>query len=266
MKKIIVILFVIVMLGFSLNVNAVNNKQAMPENLRMQLIALIIEQIKILQAQLNEMIAQQSLMAKQIQQNTQQISQNACVSNWQCSNWAECSNSIQTRVCNDINTCSTTSGKPTESQYCVPNDLAKIQITNISNPKTQIHTLNDVYLWRTIWNVSNNDVLLNSIRFRQVGSVSSATVQNFRLYVDSVQVASTQSSTNLNGGQYVEFNSSVKLTTGSKMIELVGDVGDEKDRSFSFWFHPTDVQLIDTKYNKEIKITETIVSNQIEIK
>ncbi len=46
--------------------------------------------------------------------------QQACISNWTCANWSVCSNGTQTRTCADANNCGNVTGKPTETQTCVP--------------------------------------------------------------------------------------------------------------------------------------------------
>lgn len=46
------------------------------------------------------------------------ISPPACVENWQCTVWSNCSNNIQTRTCTDLNNCSTTLNKPATSRSC----------------------------------------------------------------------------------------------------------------------------------------------------
>lgn len=44
---------------------------------------------------------------------------NPCVPSWQCDNWGICgSNSQQTRVCRDINSCGVSTNKPVETQGC----------------------------------------------------------------------------------------------------------------------------------------------------
>ena len=42
-----------------------------------------------------------------------------CTESWICTDWTECSNSVQKRVCADVNMCNTTVSKPTEKQDCV---------------------------------------------------------------------------------------------------------------------------------------------------
>lgn len=41
-----------------------------------------------------------------------------CNSNWTCSEWSECLNSVQTRNCTDNHNCNNQSNKPIESQSC----------------------------------------------------------------------------------------------------------------------------------------------------
>jgi hypothetical protein len=42
----------------------------------------------------------------------------ACVEDWQCTEWGNCTDGIQTRVCEDLNDCGTEENKPDESQEC----------------------------------------------------------------------------------------------------------------------------------------------------
>ncbi|MEM2956348.1 MAG: S8 family serine peptidase [Candidatus Pacearchaeota archaeon] len=41
-----------------------------------------------------------------------------CKENWQCSEWSECINGMQKRICNDLNNCNTTINKPLDEIYC----------------------------------------------------------------------------------------------------------------------------------------------------
>lgn len=47
-----------------------------------------------------------------------------CISNWNCTNFSECSDNIQTRICIDINNCSDTSTKPELFQECDTETIA----------------------------------------------------------------------------------------------------------------------------------------------
>ncbi|MCK4714913.1 MAG: fibronectin type III domain-containing protein, partial [Candidatus Aenigmarchaeota archaeon] len=41
-----------------------------------------------------------------------------CIENWSCSSWSSCSGGIQTRTCNDLNSCGSISERPALSQSC----------------------------------------------------------------------------------------------------------------------------------------------------
>ena len=42
----------------------------------------------------------------------------SCTEDWDCSAWNSCSSGLQTRVCNDLNSCDSFENKPTEEQAC----------------------------------------------------------------------------------------------------------------------------------------------------
>jgi hypothetical protein len=41
-----------------------------------------------------------------------------CSEDWQCGEWSDCKNGIQTRTCTDSNSCGTSNGKPSTEQQC----------------------------------------------------------------------------------------------------------------------------------------------------
>lgn len=42
----------------------------------------------------------------------------SCSTDWDCEEWTSCADGLQTRTCNDLNSCGTNSSKPSESQTC----------------------------------------------------------------------------------------------------------------------------------------------------
>ena len=50
---------------------------------------------------------------------SEQVTSKQCISNWQCTNWSECTlEGEHSRTCTDSNGCQTTSGKPAEKEKC----------------------------------------------------------------------------------------------------------------------------------------------------
>ncbi len=63
-------------------------------------------------------------------QTIQETQPPACAPNWQCGEWSECVNNVQSRTCNDANNCGTEEGKPALSQACTPPESCSDGIRN----------------------------------------------------------------------------------------------------------------------------------------
>ncbi len=46
-----------------------------------------------------------------------------CEEKWECSDWLDCSGSVQKKVCTDLNNCGTTNNKPEESKECLNDEV-----------------------------------------------------------------------------------------------------------------------------------------------
>ncbi len=57
--------------------------------------------------------------------------QGQCIPNWNCGEWSQCTNSQQTRTCNDLNSCNNLTNKPQEVQSCFS--------LNIFSPRPQFY-------------------------------------------------------------------------------------------------------------------------------
>jgi len=47
-----------------------------------------------------------------------------CVPSWDCNEWSECMDNLQSRQCNDLNQCGTAAGKPEEEKTCGSSDTS----------------------------------------------------------------------------------------------------------------------------------------------
>ena len=56
-----------------------------------------------------------------------------CIPTWECSDWLDCVNGMQKRVCTDINNCGADNGKPAERRECSTNKLKEILPSFFSN-------------------------------------------------------------------------------------------------------------------------------------
>jgi len=132
--------------------------------------------------------------------------------------------------------------------------LADANFTGTTLPGTgSIDPANDVIVWQRTLNVSNRDIYLNRIAFRQIGSINYADLKNFRLYIDGTQVGSAVENLDSNG--YVTFvTSSYKLSTGNRVIKVMANVIGGSSRTFSFSLRTiADIDLVDSSYNVNIR-------------
>jgi len=78
-------------------------------------------------------------------------------------------------------------------------------------------------------------VNMKSITFRQIGSVATADLANFKLMLDGVQLGTTVASLDANG--YVTFDLSASpkyIETGTRTLKLIGDIVGGSTKTFSF--------------------------------
>ncbi|TXG78965.1 hypothetical protein E6Q11_00045 [Candidatus Dojkabacteria bacterium] len=122
---------------------------------------------------------------------------------------------------------------------------------------TAVDPQSDYTMWQNVVNVGNRDVQLKSIRLRQIGSVTTSDLGNFRLYVDGVAVGTAVATLDAQG--YVTFDLSgapVLLKTGSRTIKVLGDIIAGSSRTFSFSLRQAaDVWATDTELSNNVLAT-----------
>ena len=121
---------------------------------------------------------------------------------------------------------------------------------------------NDFVMWQNTATIGTTALNLKSIRFRQIGSATASDLNNFKLFVDGVQVGSTVSSVDANG--YVNFDLSAspkKLELGARALKVTGDIVDGSTRTVSLSLRATaDVEASDTEYGANVLATGTFPS------
>ncbi|MEK7075626.1 MAG: hypothetical protein AAB948_02440, partial [Patescibacteria group bacterium] len=111
----------------------------------------------------------------------------------------------------------------------------------------------DINVWQSTATVSTRDVLMTRLALRQVGSIVSADVNNFKLFVDGVQVSSAAS---LDSNGYVTFSFSKALTTGNRTLKVTADVIGGSGRNVEFSLRGAyDISVTDTQYNAGVTAT-----------
>lgn len=113
----------------------------------------------------------------------------------------------------------------------------------------------DINVWQGTVTVSTRDVTLNRMALRQVGSIIPSDVNNFRLFVDGVQVAQTQS---LDANGYVTFTPNTTIKTGARTVKVMADVIGGSGRTVQLSLRGAyDFATTDSSYGAMIAATGT---------
>ena len=137
--------------------------------------------------------------------------------------------------------------------------LAGVEFNATTNPSdATIDPQNDYSVWENSVVVTTRAADLTRISFRKTGSVKDSDLQNFRLYIDGVQVGSAVPNIvlNPNGESLVTFDltsSPKKLEAGTRVIKLLADIigGSSLTFQFHLW-NVADVTVVDTQYGANI--------------
>ncbi len=131
-----------------------------------------------------------------------------------------------------------------------PTDLATVAVgAPTPSGATTLDPQKDYAMWQSTVTIGNHDVLLKTLQLRIIGSVLPGDLQNFRLYVDGVQVGSAIAQPDSNGYLVFDFGSGMTLKTGGRVVKLVGDVISGSTRSFTVSLRQkTDISVVDSQY------------------
>lgn len=134
--------------------------------------------------------------------------------------------------------------------------LAGVEFNATTSPSSAatIDPQSDFTVWQNSVVVTTRAVDMTRISFRKTGSVKDADLQNFRLYVDGVQVGSSISNISLNSNNesLVTFdltNSPKRMEAGTRVIKLVADIINGSSLAFTFnLWNSADSTFVDTQY------------------
>src|SRR3989344_6920287 len=130
---------------------------------------------------------------------------------------------------------------------------AGVEFTATTTPttNTSLAPQNDYVVWQNSAVITTRAVDFTRIAFKMIGSAKTADLQNFRLYVDGVQVGSAIA--NLDANNYVTFDlsgSPKRMEAGSRVIKLVADIIAGSSLNFKFRVSVSaDANFVDTQYN-----------------
>ncbi len=137
--------------------------------------------------------------------------------------------------------------------------LGTVVLANAATPSTNpsLDPASDTVIWQDTATVGTRYAWLKSLQLRVIGSVYVGDLQNFRLFVDGVQVGSAVAQSDANG--YVVFdlaNNPLKMETGGRIVKVLADVVNGSSRNFTASLRQApDFFTVDSQYNQPILAT-----------
>ena len=134
--------------------------------------------------------------------------------------------------------------------------LATVNLTSILPGVTTTDPGTDVLAWQAQFNIGTRDVVLSRMALRQINSILTADIGNFRLLVDGVQVGSAVAA--LGANSYVTFSGFEKtLATGVRTVKVMADVTGGSSRIIEMSVrNRADMDVIDSQYKVNIAATQ----------
>jgi hypothetical protein len=112
---------------------------------------------------------------------------------------------------------------------------------------------NDFTAWQENLTIGSRDAKLSSIRLRQIGSVTTSDLKNFRFMVDGVQQGATVDTVDSNGYVTFIFATPLTLKTGTRVLKLVTDIIGGSNRTMQFSLRQAgDAEIWDSQLNVTI--------------
>ncbi len=136
--------------------------------------------------------------------------------------------------------------------------LASITHGTVTPSGATINPASGVTLWQDTLTISQRDVWMKRIAFRQVGSAPASAFQNFKLYVNGSLVGTASG---LDSMGYVTFDlnaSPVLLVSGSRVVRVDADVVSGASRTVQLSLRQaSDVDFVDSSYGVNVTPTST---------
>ena len=121
---------------------------------------------------------------------------------------------------------------------------------------TSVDPQNDYTVWQNTVTVGTHALNLKALSLRNVGSINTSDIKNFRLYVDGSLLSTVA---NLDSNGYVTFDLSAapkSLATGGRIIKVVADITGGSTRTFAMSLRQaSDVTAVDSDLNQAVLAT-----------
>ncbi len=110
-----------------------------------------------------------------------------------------------------------------------------------------------VRIWESTFTVNNRNVNFTKLSLRQINSINSSDVANFKLVVDGAEVATVAS---LDANGYVTFTFEKVLQTGTRNVKVLADINGGSSRQIQMSLrNKADIDVKDSEYNVNVSVT-----------
>lgn len=136
--------------------------------------------------------------------------------------------------------------------------LASVSFSTGVTPTTaNIDPQGDLTVWQDTVNVNTRAVWLKGFALREIGSILPGDVNNFRLYVDGVQVGSAVATMDNNNMVTFDLGANpVNLNTGGRVIKVLANVVGGSSRNFSYSLrYAGDALMVDSNLGQPVSAT-----------
>lgn len=130
-------------------------------------------------------------------------------------------------------------------------NLATVNISNIQ-PSSSITTdpTSGTRVWEATFNVNNKNVRFTRLALKQINSIETSNITNFRLLIDGSEVSQAYQ---LNSNGYIVFTFDRTLNTGTRNIKVLADILGGSSRTVQMSLRSSaDIDMKDSDYNVSI--------------
>lgn len=131
--------------------------------------------------------------------------------------------------------------------------LAGVTIgTILPGGATTTDPVTGVRIWEATFTVTNRNVQFTKLALKQINSIETADLSNFKLLIDGTEVATVAS---LDANKYVTFTFDKTLVTGSRNVKVLADVNGGSSRYIQMSLrNKADIDVKDSEYGVNVAV------------
>ncbi|MFA5080078.1 MAG: hypothetical protein WC472_00430 [Candidatus Paceibacterota bacterium] len=132
--------------------------------------------------------------------------------------------------------------------------LASVSVSNVQpSGSPTADSTSGVRIWEATFNINNKNVRFTKLALKQINSISSSDIRNFRLLIDGSEVAYSDI---LDSNNYITFTFDRILNTGTRNVKVLADIYGGSSRSIQLSLRSSaDIDVKDNDYGVSVAPT-----------